>query len=92
MKIKKEIFNIFNQWKAVNYSISYIKKSGFPVENVKKLIYIFLKENNIENINHNKIILVTNFVFSTKPNQKLRLQNNIFLIKKNKKVSVQKIS
>jgi hypothetical protein len=56
------------------------------------LIYLFLKEKKIKNINLGKIINVKNFIFSQKNMKFNRLEKNIFLMKKHNSLLITKIN
>lgn len=80
---------IFNKWKQQNFNLDFFKKN--KQKKMNNLIYLFLKEKKIKNINLGKIINVKNFIFSQKNMKFNRLENNIFLFKKNNFLLIKKI-
>ncbi|MBQ4208833.1 hypothetical protein II654_00055 [bacterium] len=80
---------IFNKWKQQNFNLDFFKKN--KQKKMNNLIYLFLKEKKIKNINLGKIINVKNFIFSQKNMKFNRLENNIFLSKKNNFLLIKKI-
>lgn len=76
--VEKRTTKELDLWKKTKYKLKVFKR----IKNPEKVIYLFLKQNEIENINHNKINLIKQFLFSQKSNCKLRLGNGIWLLKK----------
>ena len=84
--LEKKVNLIVNNWKRNNYSIDYFKTINDNY--IDSVVYVFLKNNVINNINYNKIKLVRDYIVSKKSNNKLRLENNIKLSKHNRKVAI----
>lgn len=83
-KIEQVVNKLYTQWRKINFEVKFIKKCDKKY--LDSLIYVFLKNNKIDNINYNKIKLVRDFVVSNKSNVSLRLEDNINLNKANGKV------
>ena len=81
---EKQINKRLTEWKKAKYSLNFFRKSNCK----ENLLYLFLKEQNIQTINHNKIDLAKKFLLSQKSNCKLRLEEGIWLQKKNKQMQM----
>ena len=86
---EKKILTLFNKWKKQNFNLDFFKKN--KKNNLNNLIYLFLKEKKIKNINLGKIINVKNFIFSQKNMKFNRLEKNIFLMKKHNSLLITKM-
>ena len=86
---EKKILKIFNKWKKQNFNLDFFKKN--KQNKLNNLIYLFLKEKKIRNINLGKIINVKNFIFSQKNMKFNRLEKNIFLMKKYNSLLIKKM-
>ena len=87
---EKKILVIFSKWKKQNFNLDFFKKS--KKNKLNNLIYLFLKEKKIKNINLGKIINVKNFIFSQKNMKFNRLEKNSFLMKKHNSLLITKIN
>ena len=87
---EKKILVIFSKWKKQNFNLDFFKKN--KKNKLNNLIYLFLKEKKIKNINLGKIINVKNFIFSQKNMKFNRLEKNIFLMKKHNSLLITKIN
>lgn len=87
-KLEKEVTKYLKAWQKTNYAVKYFQtiKSRY----LDGLVYLYLKNNNIINVNYNKIKLVRDFIVSKKSNISLRLEDGTRLYKKDKKVKVVK--
>lgn len=86
--IEKKTKANLDLWQKSCFASNFIKKSNFKKNEIYNLLYLYLKNNEIENINLNKLKLVRDFIFSNKPNHLLRLQSNKNLVKKNQKLLI----
>ncbi|MBQ0045664.1 MAG: tRNA lysidine(34) synthetase TilS [Mycoplasma sp.] len=84
---EKETIQALDKWQQTNYKVSYVSKINKKL--VDSVIYLFLKNNNIT-VNYNKIKLVRDYIVSKKSNNSLRLEDEIKLVKKDKKVKIVK--
>ncbi|XQP54978.1 MAG: tRNA lysidine(34) synthetase TilS [Mycoplasmoidaceae bacterium] len=85
-KLEKQVNLYLNQWSKTQYSVKYFKTVKLDLQN--SLIYVYLKNSLIININYNKIKLVRDYIVSKKSNNSLRLADNIRLVKKDGKVKI----
>lgn len=83
-KLEKKFNLLLNQWEKNGYPVIFIK--SLKPEYANRLIYLYLKNNKIININYNKIKLVRDFIVSKKSNHQLRLEEKVYLLKKDKKI------
>ena len=81
-QVQKQLLN----WAKTHYEVNFIKRLNSKL--VNGVIYMYLKNNNIINVNYNKIKLVRDFIVSKKSNQCLRLEAGVNLQKKNKRIKV----
>lgn len=81
-QVQKQLLN----WTKTHYEVSFIKHLNRKL--VNGVIYVYLKNNNIINVNYNKIKLVRDFIVSKKSNQSLRLETGVKLLKQNKRVKI----
>lgn len=84
--IEKQVNKQLLSWAKTSYSVTTFRK--IKPKFVDGVIYLYLKKNNIINVNYNKIKLVRDFIVSKKSNQTLRLETNVKLLKKNKQIKV----
>ena len=82
LQVKKQLLS----WQKTKYEIDFIRHLNSRL--VSGVIYLYLKNNKIINVNYNKIKLVRDFIVSKKSNQSLRLETGVSLLKKNKHVKV----
>lgn len=87
-KEQKLIEKTFDKWSTENFNIDYFNKLKLSSAQLNSLLFLYLKLNNINRVNHNKIKLVRDFIISKKVNEGLRLETNIYLTKKNKHLKV----
>ena len=85
-KVNKALAN----WSKAKYSLDYFNKFKLSSLELDSLIYLYLKINKINKINHNKIKLVRDYIVSKKSNEGLRLENNVYLVKTNKLLKLTK--
>lgn len=80
-KTEEKILVLLTNWKKHDFSIKCL--IGFHLSSTEfdNLIYMYLKINNITNINHSKILLIKGFIFSKKVNQGLRIEHKKYLFK-----------
>lgn len=83
---EKKTLSYLSDWHKNNYSILYFKKIHGTY--IDSLIYIYLKNNNINNVNYNKIKLVRDFIVSKQSNLGLRLEQGIKLWKKDGRIEI----
>lgn len=85
-KIEKQVLSCLSNWSKTNYSVKYFQAVKPSLQN--SLVYVYLKNSEIININYNKIKLVRDYIVSKKSNNSLRLADNIRLVKKDSKIKI----
>lgn len=80
-KIEVKISHLLTIWQKENFSIKCLTEFNLSQKELDNLIYVYLKINKINNINHSKILLVKDFIISKKVNQGLRIEHKKYLFK-----------
>lgn len=86
--LERHVNKWLNDWKKSCYQVKCFKQINPKFQD--GVIYLYLKKNNIINVNYNKIKLVRDFIVSNRSNNCLRLEQNIGLLKKDKKIKIVK--
>ena len=77
---EKKTLNYLKKWKESNYNLDKNKKFSHRSQN--HILYYFLKQNNINKINLNKINGLKTYILSSKVKLGFRLSHTTFFIKK----------
>ena len=85
-KLQSLVEKQLSAWAKTHYEVCFIKHLNSKL--IGGVIYLYLKNNNIINVNYNKIKLVRDFIVSKKSNQRLRLEAGVYLLKQNKQIKV----
>ena len=79
--IEAKISKILMNWQKKNFSIKYLFNLNLSPNEFDSLIYLYLKINKINNVNHSKIQLVKDFILSSKVKYGLRIEQHTYLFK-----------